>query len=49
VLHEVEGLFWEEEFCWRYNRRGLQPWLFNLALVNMAQNKPMPYKELTRF
>jgi transposase-like protein len=37
------------EFCWRYNRRGVQPWLFNMALVSIAENKPMPYKELTKF
>jgi transposase-like protein len=37
------------EFCWRYNRRGVQPWMFNMALVSMAENKPMPYKELTKF
>jgi transposase-like protein len=37
------------EFCWRYNRRGVQPWLFNMALVSLAENKPMPYKELTKF
>jgi transposase-like protein len=37
------------EFCWRYNRRGVQPWMFGMALVSLAENKPMPYKELTRF
>jgi transposase-like protein len=37
------------EFCWRYNRRGIQPWLFDMALVSLAENKPMPYKELTKF
>jgi transposase-like protein len=37
------------EFCWRYNRRGMQPWLFSMALVSMAKNKPMPYKVLTDF
>jgi transposase-like protein len=37
------------EFCWRYNRRGMQPWMFNMALVSLAENKPMPYKELTKF
>jgi transposase-like protein len=34
------------EFCWRYNRRGLQPWLFNMTLENMATRKPLPYKDL---
>ena len=37
------------EFCWRFNRRGVRPWLFNMALVSIAENKPMPYKELTKF
>jgi transposase-like protein len=37
------------EFCWRYNRRGVQPWMFSMALASLAENKPMPYKELTRF
>ena len=37
------------EFCWRYNRRGVQPWMFQMALDNMAVNKPLPYKELTKF
>lgn len=37
------------EFCWRYNRRGIQPMLFNIALANLAGAKPMPYKELTKF
>jgi transposase-like protein len=37
------------EFCWRYNRRGIQPMLFNIMLGNLAANKPMPYKELTKF
>jgi hypothetical protein len=37
------------EFCWRYNRRGVQPWMFDMALERLAANKPMPYKELTKF
>lgn len=37
------------EFCWRYNRRGLQPWIFDMALGNMTRAKPLPYKELTKF
>jgi hypothetical protein len=37
------------EFCWRQNRRGEQPWMFDMALVSLAENKPMPYKELTKF
>jgi hypothetical protein len=35
------------EFCWRYNRRGMQPWLFDMALSNMLKSKPLPYKDLT--
>jgi transposase-like protein len=37
------------EFCWRYNRRKMQPEMFDTALASLAANKPMPYKELTRF
>lgn len=37
------------EFCWRFNRRQVQPWMFDLALTNMTANKPLPYKELTKF
>lgn len=37
------------EFCWRYNRRSMQPWMFEMALTSMAENKPMPYKTLTKF
>ncbi|WP_348268683.1 IS1595 family transposase [Edaphobacter paludis] len=35
------------EFCWRYNRRKMQPWLFDMALTNMLNKKPLPYKDLT--
>lgn len=35
------------EFCWRYNRRGMQPWLFDMTLTNMLNSKPLPYKVLT--
>jgi transposase-like protein len=35
------------EFCWRYNRRGLQPWLFDMTLTNLVNKKPLPYKDLT--
>lgn len=35
------------EFCWRYNRRKMQPWLFDMALINMLNKKPLPYKDLT--
>ena len=37
------------EFCWRYNRRHMQPWIFEFALTNMVKSKPLPYKELTKF
>jgi transposase-like protein len=37
------------EFCWRFNRRGVQPWLFGMALESIAANKPLPYKKLTEF
>jgi hypothetical protein len=37
------------EFCWRYNRRGVQPWMFEMALTNLVNRKPLPYKELTKF
>jgi transposase-like protein len=37
------------EFCWRFNRRGMQPWLFDMALSNMTHSKPLPYRELTKF
>jgi len=35
------------EFCWRYNRRHSQPKLFDMALQNMADKKPLSYKKLT--
>ena len=37
------------EFCWRFNRRGLQPWIFEMSLTNMVSAKPLPYKKLTEF
>jgi hypothetical protein len=37
------------EFCFRYNRRGLQPWIFGMTLNNMICRKPLPYKELVKF
>jgi transposase-like protein len=37
------------EFCFRFNRRGLQPWIFGMTLNNMVCRKPLPYKELTKF
>jgi transposase-like protein len=35
------------EFCWRYNRRRMQPWMFEMTLVNLLNRKPLPYKLLT--
>jgi transposase-like protein len=35
------------EFCWRYNRRHQQSHLFDMALHNLANRKPLPYKDLT--
>jgi transposase-like protein len=37
------------EFCWRFNRRQMQPWLFGMVLLSIAENKPLPYKTLTKF
>jgi transposase-like protein len=37
------------EFCFRYNRRGMQPWIFGMTLNNMICRKPLPYKELVKF
>lgn len=34
------------EFCWRYNRRHQQPLLFDMAMHNLANKKPLPYKDL---
>jgi hypothetical protein len=38
----------EQEFCWRYNRRGMQPFMFNTLLTEVATKKPLTYKTLTR-
>lgn len=35
------------EFCWRYNRRRMQPWMFDMVLTNLLNRKPLPYKDLT--
>jgi transposase-like protein len=37
-----------QEFCWRYNRRRMQPFMFNTLLREVATKKPMTYKKLTR-
>src|SRR5579864_227912 len=36
------------EFCWRYNRRGLQPWMFQTLLTELTSKKPLTYKTLTK-
>lgn len=36
------------EFCWRYNRRKMQPWMFQTLLRELVTNKPMTYRELTK-
>jgi transposase-like protein len=36
------------EFCWRYNRRKMQPWMFQTLLRELVTKKPMTYKTLTR-
>jgi transposase-like protein len=37
------------EFCFRFNRRGLQPWIFGMTLNNMLCRDPLPYKKLVKF
>lgn len=37
------------EFCFRYNRRGVQPWIFEMTLKNLVTRKPLPYKKLVKF
>jgi transposase-like protein len=37
-----------QEFCWRYNRRKMQPWMFDTLLREVATKKPMTYRHLTR-
>jgi transposase-like protein len=34
------------EFCWRFNRRHMQPVMFSMVLQNLSVNKPLPYKAL---
>ena len=36
------------EFCWRYNRRKMQSFIFQDIARNLTQKKPLPYKKLTR-
>ena len=35
-------------FSWRFDRRHLQPQLFDLALHNMSERKPLTFKKLTQ-
>jgi hypothetical protein len=37
-----------QEFSWRYNRRGMQPFMFNTLLSELTKKKPLTYKKLTR-
>ena len=37
-----------QEFSWRYNRRGMQPFMFNTLLTELTKKKPLTYKKLTR-
>ena len=37
-----------QEFCWRFNRRAQQPQLFDLALHNLTERKPLTFKKLTQ-
>ena len=36
------------EFCWRYDRRGMRKLMFGALLTNVAAGKPLTYKRLTR-
>jgi transposase-like protein len=37
-----------QEFCWRFNRRHMQPWMFDILLREVTKGKPLTYKTLTR-
>jgi len=37
-----------QEFCWRFNRRHMQPWMFDVLLREVANGKPLTYRTLTR-
>lgn len=37
-----------QEFCWRFNRRSLQPWMFETLMRELVSKKPLTYKTLTR-
>ena len=37
-----------QEFCWRFNRRHMQAYLFDMALRNLGEHKPLTFKHLTQ-
>jgi transposase-like protein len=37
-----------QEFCWRYNRRDMQPFIFETLLRELVTKKPLTYKKLTQ-
>lgn len=37
-----------QEFCWRYNRRRLQPFMFQALLSELTKKEPLTYKKLTQ-
>jgi transposase-like protein len=47
--HKIDEVYMDaylQEFCWRYNRRKQQSQMFDMALNNLSQRKPLPYKTL---
>jgi transposase-like protein len=36
------------EFCWRFNRRSMQPWIFETLTKELVTKKPLTYRHLTR-
>jgi ISXO2-like transposase domain len=36
------------EFCWRFKRHHLQPYLFDILLRELSGHKPLTYKHLTQ-
>jgi hypothetical protein len=37
-----------QEFSWRWNKRHMQPWLFDILLREVANGKPLTFKRLTQ-
>lgn len=37
-----------QEFCWRFNRRRMQPQMFDALLREVASKEPLTFKKLTR-